>query len=152
MLILSTVSKNQKNVRNPNHHYFSEKHCNTPPICIAIRLQFVSQYFGENLGGCGHRDVPPQKKLDCKHEASNCTVRVKIISGSLVILENFFPHNYRYCLEIQTNSSGVAPANQTKERAKNETFMNFAHFCEFWCFCLGKQARFTLNFCSGMPR
>ena len=47
--------------------------------------------------------------------------------------------------------SGVAPANQTKERAKNEKFMNFSHFCEFWCFCLGKQARFTLNFCSGMP-
>ena len=29
--------------------------------------------------------------------------------------------------------------------------MNFARFCEFWCFSLGKQARFTLNFCSGMP-
>ena len=29
--------------------------------------------------------------------------------------------------------------------------MNFAHFCEFWCFSLGKQARFTLNFRSGMP-
>ena len=28
--------------------------------------------------------------------------------------------------------------------------MNFAHFCEFWCFSFGKQARFTLNFCSGM--
>ena len=31
---------------------------NTPPICIAIRLPFVSQYFWENLGGCGQRDVP----------------------------------------------------------------------------------------------
>ena len=29
--------------------------------------------------------------------------------------------------------------------------MNFTHFCEFWCFSLGKQARFTLNVCSGMP-
>ena len=29
--------------------------------------------------------------------------------------------------------------------------MNLAHFCEFWCFSSGKQARFTLNFCSGMP-
>ena len=29
--------------------------------------------------------------------------------------------------------------------------MNFALICEFWCFSLGKQARFTLNFCSGMP-
>ena len=30
----------------------------TPPICIAIPLPFVSQYFGETLGGCGHRNVP----------------------------------------------------------------------------------------------
>ena len=29
--------------------------------------------------------------------------------------------------------------------------MNFTHFCEFWCFSLLKQARVTLNFCSGMP-
>ena len=82
----------QKDVRNPNHHYFSKmyrnttpirlqfvsqyfrcpyalrkgKHCqysshlyrSAPPICIAIRLPSVSQYFWENLGGCGHRDVP----------------------------------------------------------------------------------------------
>ena len=33
------------NVRNPNHHYFSKKYRNTPPICIAIRLQFVPQCF-----------------------------------------------------------------------------------------------------------
>ena len=33
----------QKNVRNPNHHYFSKKYCNTPPICITIRPQFVLQ-------------------------------------------------------------------------------------------------------------
>ena len=33
------------------------------------------------------------------------TVRVKIITGSLVILENFFPENYRYRyrLEIRMN-------------------------------------------------
>ena len=29
-----------------------------PPILIAIRLPFVSQYSWENLGGCGRRDVP----------------------------------------------------------------------------------------------
>ena len=29
--------------------------------------------------------------------------------------------------------------------------MDFTLFGEFWCFSLGKQARFTLNFCSGMP-
>ena len=38
----------------------------TPPICSAVRLPFVLQYashlyrntFWENLGGCGHRNVP----------------------------------------------------------------------------------------------
>ena len=29
---------NQKNVRNPNHHFFSKKYRNTPPICTAVRL------------------------------------------------------------------------------------------------------------------
>ena len=31
----------QKNVRKPNHHYFSKKYRNRPPICIAIRLQRI---------------------------------------------------------------------------------------------------------------
>ena len=38
--------------------YSSHLYRSTPPICIAIRLPSVSQYFWENLGGCGHRDVP----------------------------------------------------------------------------------------------
>ena len=40
--------------------------------------------------------------------------------------------------------SGVGPANQTKERAKTKNVHEFRpFFCEFWCFSLGKQARFT---------
>ena len=39
------LPKNQKHVRNPNHHYFSKKYRDTPPICIAIRLQFILEYF-----------------------------------------------------------------------------------------------------------
>ena len=38
-----------------------------PPICIAIRLSFVSRYFWENLGGCGHRVVPHVLKINYKH-------------------------------------------------------------------------------------
>ena len=38
--------------------YASHLYRSTPPICIAMRLPFVSQYLWENLGGCGHRDVP----------------------------------------------------------------------------------------------
>ena len=44
-------AENQKNVRNPNHHYSSKKYRNTPPICIAIRLQFVPQCFWCPYGG-----------------------------------------------------------------------------------------------------
>ena len=42
------------------------------------------------------------------------------------------------------------PGKPNQRKGQNEKLMNFAHFCEFWCFSLGKQARFTLNFCSGM--
>ena len=38
--------------------YSSHVYRSAPLICIAIRLPFVSQYFWENIGGCGHRDVP----------------------------------------------------------------------------------------------
>ena len=54
-----------------------------------------------------------------------------------------------FCLLIACLRSRPGKPNQRK--GQNEKFMNFAHFCEFWCFSLGKQARFTLNFCSGMP-
>ena len=43
------------------------------------------------------------------------------------------------------------PSKQNQRKGQNEKFMNFALFCEFWCFSLGEQARFTLNFCSRMP-
>ena len=33
------------------------------------------------------------------------------------------------------------PGKPNQRKGQNETFMNFAHFCEFWCFfSLGKQA------------
>ena len=44
-----------------------------------------------------------------------------------------------------------SPRQTNQRKGQNEKFMNCAHFCEFWCFSLGKQARFTLNFCSRMP-
>ena len=48
--------------------------------------------------------------------------------------------------------SGVAPANQTKERAKTKSSWISPIFCEFWCFSIGKQARFTSRtFVPGCP-
>ena len=49
------------------------------------------------------------------------------------------------------NTNGVAihhffrscPGKPNQRKGQNEKFMSFAHFCEFWCFSLGKQARFT---------
>ena len=35
------------------------------------------------------------------------------------------------------------PGKPNQRKGQNEKFMNFAHFCEFCCFSLGKQARFT---------
>ena len=49
------------------------------------------------------------------------------------------------------NSIRSRPGKPNQRKGQNKKFMNFAHYCEFWCFSLGKQARFTLNFCSGMP-
>ena len=44
-LVSELFVKSQKNVRNPNDHYFSKKYSTTPPICIAIHLQFVLHCF-----------------------------------------------------------------------------------------------------------
>ena len=52
------------------------------------------------------------------------------------------------CIEV------IESPQQTKERAKtnqNGKFRNFAHVCEFWCFSLGKQARFASNSGSSLP-
>ena len=36
-----------------------------------------------------------------------------------------------------------SPRKTKPKKGPKRKFMNFAHFCEFWCFSLGKQARFT---------
>ena len=50
------------------------------------------------------------------------------------------------------NSNQESP-RQTKPKKGPKRKVHEFHpfFREFWCFSLGKQARFTLNFCSGMP-
>ena len=52
---------------------------------------------------------------------------------------------------IRHASVRSCPGKPNQRKGQNEKFMNLAHSCEFWCFSLGKQARFTLNFCSGIP-
>ena len=43
------------------------------------------------------------------------------------------------------------PGKKSQRKGQHNRFMNFAHFVNSGVFSLGKQARFTLNFCSGMP-
>ena len=50
---------------------------------------------------------------------------------------------------LRTFSRGSRPGKPRKDQ--NEKFMNFAHFCVNSGVSLGKKARFTLNFCPGMP-
>ena len=128
-------NRNQKNVRNPNHHYFSKKYRNTPPICIAIRLPFVSQYF---------RCPYALRKGKCRQYSSHLYRNTPpiCIAIRLPLVSQYFWENLGGC--------GHWDAPQERD-LWNEKFMNFAHFCEFCCFSLGKRARFTLNFCSGMP-
>ena len=51
------------------------------------------------------------------------------------------------------NSGDQESPRQTKpKKGPKRKVHEFRPFlCEFWCFSLGEQARFTLNFCSGMP-
>ena len=63
----------------------------------------------------------------------------------------YFSFRNNFWMECNTRKFRSRPGKPNQRKGQNEKFMNFAHFCEFWCFSLGKQARFTLNFCSGMP-
>ena len=45
-----------------------------------------------------------------------------------------------------------SPRQTKSKKGRKRKVHEFRPFlCEFWCFPLGEQARFTLNFCSGMP-
>ena len=56
-----------------------------------------------------------------------------------------------FCLLGRSTFVRSRAGKPNQRKGQNEKFMNFAHFCEFWCFSLGKPVRFTSNFCSGMP-
>ena len=60
---------------------------------------------------------------------------------------------YRKRAEYGFGEYGQESPRQTKpKKGPKRKVHEFRPFLwEFWCFSLGKQARFTLNFCSGMP-
>ena len=68
------------------------------------------------------------------------------ISGPRIAGKQFYRHE-----DFSETTVRSRPGKPNQRKGHNEKFMNFALFCEFWWFFLGKQARFTWNFCSGMP-
>ena len=69
--------------------------------CRIARTRFGGPGGPGGKGSCGQRLIS-----GCARNHLSLTVRVKIITGSLVIIENLFPQNdrYRYRLEIRMNS------------------------------------------------
>ena len=89
------------------------------------------------------RHLPVEIKMNSRNFLVDIemTYLGKLIPGNSLVAWNVFGPDCNH----------EFPGKPNKRKGRNEKFMNFAHFCEFWCFSLGKQARFTLNFCSGMP-
>ena len=82
VLLVPLGSKEREKCQYSSHLYRS-----TPPICIAIHLPFVSQYFWENLGGCGHRDVPQLSAMSFCNAGQTtvlsrkCEIQLKALKG-----------------------------------------------------------------------
>ena len=74
-------------------------------------------------------------------------IMVRVITTETTIKSNHFRRRRTNSLMEKIRSR---PGKPNQRKGQNEKFMNFAHFCEFWCFSLGKQAQFTVKFCSGM--
>ena len=56
------------------------------------------------------------------------------------------------CQLISAKLHQESPRQTKPKKGPKRKVHEFCLFCEFWCFSLGKQARFTLNFFfSGMP-
>ena len=89
---------------------------------------------------------------NCEHwSASPCRTSVSVLERVLWTTQQFLNPKIVAHMCVLCPSLRSRPGKSNQRKGQNEKFMNFAHFCEFWCFSLGKQAKFTSNFCSGMP-
>ena len=62
--------------------------------------------------------------------------------GLLMVVSNggssFFQRSNAPTLLTSISPFRSRPSKPNQRKGQNEKFMNFAHFCEFWCFSLGK--------------
>ena len=104
----------------------------------------------------GHSTPKSVQTKEVQHNLHNEELEISCLGEqklrvALAIACPCFPLFEGRSTESFHNDSGVAPANQTKERAKTKSSWISPIFVNSGVFPLGKQARFTLNFCSGMP-
>ena len=129
---------------SPKPHPSKPHPCNMAQAKMEVALQFSESCAAEValqhslFFSAVWKSFLPKAALQ---RAKNCTATLKKLRCRKVALSCRF-------LRISIRSP---PRKPNQRKGQNEKFMNFAHFCEFWCFSLGKQARFTSNFCSGMP-
>ena len=106
--------------------------------CKIISFLSISRIFGRS---CCKRRQHKSRRSSCKVQTLQPWLcqRIPAKIGS-------------YQLKIWKGAQNQESPWQTKPKKGPERKVHeFRPFCEFWCFSIGKQARFTLNFCSGMP-
>ena len=127
--------------------YFSDSgkwSSHTPPIHTPTKCRPI--FFFESFG----RDLAPYRVGNHSNPQNRAKKHEKYQKNTIFgIFGVFLP--YFACGGVFLFCIRSRPGKPNQRKGQNEKFMNFAHFCEFWCFSLGKQARFTLNFCSGTP-
>ena len=77
---LKIIGVRSEERQNPNHHYVSKKYRNTPPICIAIRLQFVLQCFWCPICSEGRKCCQYSSHLYCGTPPICIAIRLPFIS------------------------------------------------------------------------
>ena len=125
--------------------------CSRMCMCMEFVIQVLKQKKAHVSFLLGWYEFSESIQLSQTSHAAPCGTNV---SESTPIVRFESQHNERKAYEDQFLPLSQESPQQTKpkkRKGQNEKFMSFAHFCEFWCFSLGEQARFTLNFCSGMP-
>ena len=150
------ATKSAKKIRrlrhkNPRKNPFcrkptlTEKYGSTPPICTAVRPPFVTlvAYLVKALRPpptWQRSQTPPRLKKSKKSLRKSLWGSVQ---GSWPT-----PQNESKTSQKQDSASQKSPfffrsrpGKPNQRKGQNEKFMNFAHFREFWCFSLGKQAR-----------
>ena len=111
-------------------------------LCQSLNSRFALhglRGFEQRRASPNRENPPVETSLAYRREALSCFLIAQVSRG---MLQNAgVSHRY-----VRSR-----PSKPNQRKGQNEKFVNFALFCEFWCFSLGKQARFTLNFCPGMP-